>query len=153
MCRSCLGTCLVSSHCGTPLWFIVNSTRGIRLDHLVLVPKNYIINDGGGRDVLMQSYFCCTCMCMYMLWPYLHTFVSFLVYPCISGGTSTMVKFWHGTIHFPEIHWLGRARGRRSACRPSAVGAANVNYWQSKRRGWWVVCRHGAGPSEPVYLS
>ena len=64
-----------------------------------------------------------------------------------------MIKFGHGTIHFPKIHWLGRASGRRSACRPSAVGATNVNYWQPKRRGWWVGCRHGAGPSEPVYLS
>ena len=107
------------SYCGTPRWLIVNL-----LGHLVLVPKSYSISDGGGRDVLMQSYFCCTCM--YILWRYVYIFVSFLLYPCISGGKSTMIRFCHGTIHFPKMHWLGRTSRRWSACRPSAVGTVKL---------------------------
>ena len=50
---------------------------------------------------------------VYVMTIYIYIFVSFLLYPCISSGKSTMIRFWHGTIHFPKIHWLGRTSGRR----------------------------------------
>ena len=54
--------------------------------------------------------------------------------------TNHQMPLWK-KIHFPKIHWLGRTSGRRSACQPSAVGAAmwTIDSPSAAGGGWRAV--------------
>ena len=91
-----------------------------------------------------------------MLWPYIYIYIHFCEFSVISMHIRWKINddnilTWNHP--FPKDTLIGTSERAAVRLPASAVGAANVNYWQPKRLGLWVGCRHGAGPSEPVYLS